>query len=440
MKNQPITTLRPEVLTSFTEEVLANAVRTISRVYTRRRGILTPRWAIVHGRTPAFENRALTTCNTHLVQPQSRQCGLRKAADGPRSLCLLLSRHSPGLFQNSDFLRFPTATTKYEAKSRQWTPLAVDAVSIRLIKTQQKRITTLVNHQEKRIRRTEKACRAVQRVGEAVSLAVDRFVTVGQAIGDQNQEIRQEMYDACQEARAAGDSIATITNVQYQPGDEELLFKDKSQMVRAARALLSSVTKVLMVADKVTVKQLLCAKDKGCARCKSVVCTPSLAVSGCVHRSLRKWKVSCTCLQLNLEEVSHFSEFVQLFSQFGTEMVELAHLSGDRQADLKDERARAKMGAARAVLERSTMMLLTSSKAENRKDGGHPVEILAARSSAPGDNVNKQTLHQTTAAARGWKTKENWGNQAIRPYHVQMAADVPPRRARSTQKPPVERD
>ncbi|KAI8501969.1 hypothetical protein Bbelb_203810 [Branchiostoma belcheri] len=36
-------------------EVLANAVRTISRVYTRRGGILTPRWAIVHDRTPAFE-------------------------------------------------------------------------------------------------------------------------------------------------------------------------------------------------------------------------------------------------------------------------------------------------------------------------------------------------------------------------------------------------
>ncbi|XP_066263929.1 alpha-catulin-like isoform X1 [Branchiostoma lanceolatum] len=193
-------------------------------------------------------------------------------------------------------------------------------------------ITTLVNHQEKRIRRTEKACRAVQRVGEAVSFAVDRFVTVGQAIGDQNQDIKQEMYDACQEARAAGDSIATITNVQYQQGDDELLFKDKSQMVRAARALLSSVTKVLMVADKVMVKQLLCAKDK--------------VLTSLVH----------------LEEVSNFSEFVQLFSQFGTEMVELAHLSGDRQADLKDERARAKMGAARAVLERSTMMLLTSSK------------------------------------------------------------------------------
>ncbi|KAI8496161.1 hypothetical protein Bbelb_260020 [Branchiostoma belcheri] len=37
------------------QEVLANAVRTISCVYTRRGGILTPRWAIVHDRTPAFE-------------------------------------------------------------------------------------------------------------------------------------------------------------------------------------------------------------------------------------------------------------------------------------------------------------------------------------------------------------------------------------------------
>ncbi|KAI8495576.1 hypothetical protein Bbelb_265480 [Branchiostoma belcheri] len=40
---------------STLSEVLANAVRTISRVYTRRGGILTPRWAIVHDRTPAFE-------------------------------------------------------------------------------------------------------------------------------------------------------------------------------------------------------------------------------------------------------------------------------------------------------------------------------------------------------------------------------------------------
>lgn len=43
-------------------------------------------------------------------------------------------------------------------------------------------------------------------------------------------------------------------------------------------------------------------------------------------------------------------------------MVELAHLTGDRSADMKDERRRAQMAAARQVLDRSTMMLLTASK------------------------------------------------------------------------------
>jgi len=32
-----------------------------------------------------------------------------------------------------------------------------------------------------------------------------------------------------------------------------------------------------------------------------------------------------------LETVNSFTEFVQTFSQFGAEMVELAHISGDRQ-------------------------------------------------------------------------------------------------------------
>lgn len=65
-----------------------------------------------------------------------------------------------------------------------------------------------------------------------------------------------------------------------------------------------------------------------------------------------------------LESVGNFTEFVKAFSQFGGEMVELAHLTGDRQNDLKDERRRAQMAAARQVLERSTMMLLTSSKVD----------------------------------------------------------------------------
>lgn len=103
-------------------------------------------------------------------------------------------------------------------------------------------------------------------------------------------------------------------------------------MVRAARSLLSAVTRVLIIADSVVVKRLLAAVKKVDDRLKQ------------------------------LETVNTFTDFVQAFSQFGSDMVELAHLSGDRQNDLKDDTLKAEMGAARSILEKSTMMLLTTSK------------------------------------------------------------------------------
>jgi hypothetical protein len=48
-------------------------------------------------------------------------------------------------------------------------------------------------------------------VGQAVNLAVERFVTVGETIADDNPDIKQDMYDACKEARAAGESDAQKT-------------------------------------------------------------------------------------------------------------------------------------------------------------------------------------------------------------------------------------
>ncbi|XP_043239796.1 alpha-catulin-like isoform X3 [Amphibalanus amphitrite] len=191
-------------------------------------------------------------------------------------------------------------------------------------------ISALVNASERSERsplRSEQRA-AVQRVGQAVSLAVERFVTVGETIGDDNPEIKVDMYEACKEARAAGSAIEKLCALQA-----EAKSTDRATLVRAARCLLSSVTKVLLLADTVVVKQLILSKDKAV-------------------RTLSR-----------LKSVTNFTEFVKAFSQFGQEMVEFAHLTGSRQSDLKDERRRAQITAARQVLERSTMMLLTSSKA-----------------------------------------------------------------------------
>nr|XP_048695417.1 alpha-catulin isoform X4 [Caretta caretta] len=201
-------------------------------------------------------------------------------------------------------------------------------------------ITTLINHKDKP-KWSDKTLQAIQRVGQAVNLAVGRFVTVGEAIANENRELKEEMSIACIEAKRAGETIAQltdVTNLDHPESDGRItIFTDKTGVVKAARLLLSSVTKVLVLADRIVIKQIIASRNK----------------------------VLATMEQL--EKVSSFQEFVQIFSQFGNEMVEFAHLTGDRQNDLKDEKKKARMAAARAVLEKCTMMLLTASK--NKVEG-----------------------------------------------------------------------
>jgi len=197
-------------------------------------------------------------------------------------------------------------------------------------------ITTLVSAPERPMK-AERSRRALGRVGRAVQAAVERFVLVGETIADDNSDIKLEMYEACREARNAGSAIEKLCELQYEDpnsdsGSTTIGSTDKGSMVRAARCLLAAVTQVLLLADTVVVKQLLQAKDK---------------VSNTLTR---------------LEGVNNFTEFVKAFSQFGSEMVDFALVTGDRQNDLKDERRRAQMSAARTILERSTLMLLTASK------------------------------------------------------------------------------
>jgi hypothetical protein len=196
-------------------------------------------------------------------------------------------------------------------------------------------ISTLVNFKEKPRSSTttnEKTLQAVHRVGEAVHMAVERFVSVGESIGNENPEIKSDLIDACREARLAGEAIKRITCIEYDTFGKPIYTTDRQSMVQAARGLLSAVTRVLLLADMVVVKQIITTKKK-------VVSTLN-----------------------RLESVTSFSEFVKLFAAYGTQMVDLAHLTGDRQNDLKDERRRSQLSASRTILEKSTMLILTSSK------------------------------------------------------------------------------
>ncbi len=76
---------------------------------------------------------------------------------------------------------------------------------------------------------------------------------------------------------------------------------EKITMIQAANTLLNSVTKVLLLADVVIINQILNSKNK-------------------VLLTLNK-----------LENVIDFWNFVNFFTQYGTDLIELAHLTGERQ-------------------------------------------------------------------------------------------------------------
>lgn len=68
-----------------------------------------------------------------------------------------------------------------------------------------------------------------------------------------------EMQEACEEARKAGEVISRLTSTTAMAAvseDDGIPF-EKTGMVRAARSLLSAVTRVLIIADSVVIKRLL---------------------------------------------------------------------------------------------------------------------------------------------------------------------------------------
>jgi hypothetical protein len=176
-------------------------------------------------------------------------------------------------------------------------------------------------------------------------LAVERFVNVGETTAYENSMIKTDMLNACKEARAAGyaikectkavNSVANIIGLVL-PKNADLMStntKEKRNMIQAANNLLNSVTHVLLLADVIIINQILNSKNK-------------------VLATLFK-----------LENVIDVNSFMTLFKQYGVELVELAYLSGERQNDLKDDKRRSQLSSSRWILEKSTLMILSTSKA-----------------------------------------------------------------------------
>ncbi|XP_072013158.1 catenin alpha-2-like isoform X2 [Amphiura filiformis] len=200
-------------------------------------------------------------------------------------------------------------------------------------------VTTLVNTKpsNKKKGRSKKAHVLVA----AVSKATEKFIEKGEEIANETPEIKNEMLTAVDEVRKTGDVMRESSS---EFAEDPCSSMKRGAMVRAARALLSAVTRLLILADMVDVHLLL----------------KSLRI---VEDDIEKIKKS-----------NNPQDLAAYFKDFGRDMMHFNELSARRQADLKDPRRRDEMAAARADLRKHSTMLLTASQAYLR----HP-DVPAAR-------------------------------------------------------------
>lgn len=174
----------------------------------------------------------------------------------------------------------------------------------------------------------------------AVEKATENFIERGEQIAYENPDITQEMLTAVEEVRKTGLSMSVAAREFAEDPCSSL---KRGNMVRAARNLLSAVTRLLILADMVDVHLLL----------------KSLHV---VEDDLDK-----------LRDASSQDELMSNMRQFGRNANELIKQAAKRQQELKDPQLRDDLAAARAILKKHSTMLLTASKVYVR----HPELDLA---------------------------------------------------------------
>ena len=189
-------------------------------------------------------------------------------------------------------------------------------------------VTTLLSA-ERKIKKKGKSKRAKVLV-EAVERATTNFVENGKAIATENPEVENEMLAAVDEVMKAGNTMSATAR---EFANDPFSSVKREDIVRAARALLSSVTRLLTLADLLDVHKLL--------------------------TTLQQAEADLENLKL-LRSKSQLSDGI---TQFGRSAVQLINEAGRRQHDLRDPIEREDIAGARAILRKYSTMLLTSGKA-----------------------------------------------------------------------------
>ncbi|XP_071065043.1 catenin alpha-2 isoform X1 [Dasypus novemcinctus] len=212
-------------------------------------------------------------------------------------------------------------------------------------------VTTLVNTSNKGPSGKKKGrSKKAHVLAASVEQATQNFLEKGEQIAKESQDLKEELVAAVEDVRKQGETMR-IASSEF--ADDPCSSVKRGTMVRAARALLSAVTRLLILADMADVMRLL----------------SHLKI---VEEALEAVK-----------NATNEQDLANRFKEFGKEMVKLNYVAARRQQELKDPHCRDEMAAARGALKKNATMLYTASQAFLR----HP-DVAATRANR--DYVFKQ--------------------------------------------------
>uniref|UniRef100_A0A8C6TY71 Catenin alpha-2 n=1 Tax=Neogobius melanostomus TaxID=47308 RepID=A0A8C6TY71_9GOBI len=263
---------------------------------------------------------------------------------------------------------------KWDPKSLEIRTLTVE----RLLEPLVTQVTTLVNTSNKGPSSKKKGrSKKAHVLAVSVEQATQNFLEKGEQIAKDSQDLKEELIAAVEDVRKQGETMRMASS---EFADDPCSSVKRGTMVRAARALLSAVTRLLILADMADVMRLL-------SHLKIV----EEALEG-------------------VKNATNEQDLANRFKEFGKEMVKLNYVAARRQQELKDPQCRDEMAAARGALKKNATMLYTASQAFLR----HP-DVAATRANR--DYVFKQVQDAiggiSSASQATSPTEEKHGHAGI---------------------------
>ncbi|KAF7687069.1 hypothetical protein HF521_015462 [Silurus meridionalis] len=198
---------------------------------------------------------------------------------------------------------------KWDPKSLEIRTLTVE----RLLEPLVTQVTTLVNTSNKGPSSKKKGrSKKAHVLAMSVEQATQNFLEKGEQIAKDSQDLKDELITAVEEVRKQGESMRLASS---EFADDPCSSVKRGTMVRAARALLSAVTRLLILADMADVMRLL-------------------AHLKIVEEALEAVK-----------NATNEQDLANRFKEFGKEMVKLNYVAARRQQELKDPQCRDEMAA-----------------------------------------------------------------------------------------------